>query len=138
VTRAARIQYGNRMKFNLDQGSARLLVRGYQPGAIRIGEQTWTRSIVLTPDGTVHEWRPASFDELAADDLQALASLAPEVLLLGTGLRQRFPARDVLAPLYTARIGFEIMDSGAACRTFNLLAAEGRRVGAAVIVEPGG
>ena len=135
VTRAARIQYVNRMKFNLDHPAGRLLVRGYGPDGIRVGDQTWSRSVVLTPDGAVDEWRPATFDDLTADDLAALAALDPEVLLLGSGACQRFPERSVLAPLYAARIGFEIMDSGAACRTYNLLAAEGRRVAAAVIVE---
>lgn len=135
MTRAARIQYGNRMKFNLDQPAGRLLVRAYGPDGIRVGDRTWSRSVVLTPDGVVDEWRPASFDELTVADLASLASLDPEVLLLGSGLRQRFPERSVLAPLYAARIGFEIMDSGAACRTYNLLAAEGRRVAAALIVE---
>ena len=135
MTHAARFQYVNRMKFNLEQPAGRLLVRAYGPDGIRIGDQTWSRSVVLTPDGAVHDWRPASFDELTAEDVAALASLEPEVLLFGSGARQRFPERSVLALLYTARIGFEIMDSGAACRTYNLLAAEGRRVAAALIVE---
>jgi uncharacterized protein len=123
------------MKFNLDQPAGRLLVRAYGPDGLRVGDQTWSRSVVLTPDGAVHDWRPGSFDDLTADDLASLVTLEPEVLLLGSGSRQRFPERVVLAPLYVARIGFEIMDSGAACRTYNLLAAEGRRVAAAVIVE---
>jgi len=123
------------MKFNLEHAPGLLLVRAYAPGEIRVGDQTWNRSLVLTSDGALAEWRPASIDELTVDDLAPLIDLAPEVLLLGSGLRQRFPERAVLAPLYAARLGFEIMDSGAACRTYNLLAAEGRKVAAAVIVE---
>lgn len=126
------------MKFDLDQPAGLLLVRAWSPGAIRIGEQTWTQSLLLASDGTLIAWRPASIEAFTASDLEPVLALAPEVLLIGSGARQRFPDRATLAPLYAARVGFEIMDSGAACRTYNLLAAEGRRVAAALIVETAG
>ncbi|MFO1407209.1 MAG: Mth938-like domain-containing protein [Steroidobacteraceae bacterium] len=135
VTGAALVRYGTRMKFNLDPPGGRLLVRAWTPGEIRIGDRAWTRSVLLGHDGTVAEWRPSCIEDLVEADLDAVLALGPEVILIGSGTRQRFPDRARLAPLYAARVGFEIMDSGAACRTYNLLAAEGRNVAAALIVE---
>ena len=74
--------------------------------------------------------------DLAPADLVPVLELQPEVLLIGSGPRQKFPDRGTLAALYESRIGFEIMDTGAACRTYNVLVAEGRSVAAALIVEP--
>jgi uncharacterized protein len=76
-----------------------------------------------------------SIEELAAPHIERLAALAPEIVLLGTGERHRFPPARVLAQIYAQGIGIEIMDTYAACRTFNILAGEGRRVLAALIVE---
>jgi len=73
-------------------------------------------------------------DELTASDLEPVLALRPEVLLLGSGPRQVFPAPELLAQLYAARIGFEVMDTGAACRTYNVLVGEGRAVAAALII----
>jgi uncharacterized protein len=73
--------------------------------------------------------------ELEAADLEPVVALAPEVLLIGTGVRQVFPAAAVFAALHARRIGFEVMDTGAACRTYNVLVAEDRRVAAALLIE---
>ncbi len=136
MTRAALVRYVNRMKISLDVPAAFHVVRGYSPGALRIGERTFNRSLILTASTIVEGWRPLSIADLAASDLEPLLELRPEVLLIGTGGRQQFPERGVLAGLYAARLGFEIMDTGAACRTYNLLVAEGRNVAAGLIVEP--
>jgi uncharacterized protein len=123
------------MKFTLDRPGSAHVVRAYSPGRLRIGDRDVTCSVIVTAATLVEPWRPRRVDELAADDLEAIVTLAPEVLLLGTGARQVFPAATVLAPLHRARIGFEVMDTGAACRTYNLLLAEDRRVAAALILE---
>ena len=78
-------------------------------------------------------WRPASADSLAADDIAALLALRPGVVLIGTGTRQRLIHPAILRPLIDAGIGYEVMDLGAACRTFNLLVAEGRAAAAALL-----
>jgi uncharacterized protein len=75
-----------------------------------------------------------SVEGLAADHMAAIVELAPEIVLLGTGASLRFPEPALLAPLYKAGIGVEVMDTPAACRTYNILLAEGRKVLAAVIV----
>ncbi len=124
------------MKFNLDQPATINVVRAYAPGVLRIGERAFSRSLIVTAATIIEGWRPLSMEELQAADLEPLLELRPEVLLIGSGARQKFPERATLAALYAARIGFEIMDTGAACRTYNVLAAEGRNVAAALIVEP--
>jgi uncharacterized protein len=126
------------MKFNLDQTAAINVVRGYGPGAIRIGERTFSRSLIVTATRIIEDWRPLGIPDLKVTDLDPLLELRPEVLLIGSGTRQVFPDRATLAALYSAGVGFEIMDTGAACRTFNVLVAEGREVAAALIVEPAG
>lgn len=136
MTSRARIRYGTAMEFNLDQRATINVVRAYGPGVVRIGERSFNRSVVVTASALLEDWRPGRIEDLQASDLDALLQLHPEVLLIGSGLRQAFPERAVLTALYAARVGFEIMDTGAACRTYNVLAAEGRNVAAALIVEP--
>ena len=87
--------------------------------------------------GAVHpDWATGGFDGLTEDDFEALAALGVEIVLIGTGRRQRFPAPALMRPLMQARIGFEVMDLGSACRTFNILVNEGRSVAAALIFDP--
>jgi uncharacterized protein len=122
------------MKFHLDAPGSLNVVRGYAPGRLRIGERTHTSSVIVTATAVIEGWRPASMEELTAVDLEPLLGLAPEVVLLGTGAHQRFPDSAILRLLYEQRIGVEIMDTSAACRTFNVLVGEGRAVAAALIV----
>jgi uncharacterized protein len=124
------------MKFSLDQPSTIHVIRAYGPGLLRIGERTFDRSVIVTADTLIEGWRPARIDDLQPTDLEPLLQLEPEVLLIGSGARQGFPGRATLSALYAARLDFEIMGTGAACRTYNVLVAEGRKVAAALIVEP--
>jgi uncharacterized protein len=136
VTGPARFQYVNAMKFHLDQTSTINVVRGYDPGVIRIGDHEFSRSLIVTATTLIEDWRPLDIGDLQAADLEPVLQLRPEVLLIGSGTRQVFPDRATLAALYSAGLGFEIMDTGAACRTYNVLVAEGREVAAALILEP--
>lgn len=136
MTCPARIQYGTPMKISLDQPGTAHVVRAWSPGSISIGGRTYDSSLVVTASRLIEGWRPRRAAELSPADLAPVLVLQPEVLLIGTGTRQHFPGRSALAALYAARLGFEIMDTGAACRTYNLLVAEGRNVAAALIVEP--
>jgi uncharacterized protein len=136
VTRLALIQYVNAMKISLDQPMTINVVRGYGPGVVRIGERSFGSSVIVMPTTLVEDWRPTSIAQLMAVDLEPLLRLRPEVLLIGSGARQVFPERATMAALYSTGLGFEVMDTGAACRTYNVLAAEGRNVAAALIVEP--
>lgn len=123
------------MKFNLEQPATAQLVRSYGPGLLRIGERSFGTSVIVTAAAVIEPWRPRRMEELEPADLEPLIALRPEVLLLGSGQRQKFPERRVLTTLYEARLGFEVMDTGAACRTYNVLVGEGRNVAAALIVE---
>lgn len=121
------------MKFQLDHGSGRYVITGYRAGAVLVNGEPRERSFILTPDQLL-DWAPATIDQLAPADLAAIAALDPEVVLLGTGAKLRFPPAGLLASLTGAGIGVECMDTGAACRAFAVLSAEGRRVAAALIV----
>ncbi len=93
-----------------------------------------SRSFLLLPDRLIEEWPPERFEELREEHLALLLDLNPEVALIGTGAAFRFPDPAVTAPLHAAGIGVEVMDTAAACRTFNILASEGRRVAAALLM----
>jgi len=122
------------MKFHLDAPGGLNLIRGYGPGQLRVGERTHTSSVILTATTIIEDWRPASVQDLTAADLEPVLGLAAEVVLLGTGAHQQFPDSAILRILYEQRIGVEIMDTSAACRTYNVLVSEGRSVAAALIV----
>jgi uncharacterized protein len=122
------------MKFTLDRPGTPHVVRGYAPGRLRIGEREFTRSVIVSAATLIEDWRPQHIDELCAADLEPALALRPQVLLLGSGARQVFPSPALLAQLYAARVGFEVMDTAAACRTYNVLVGEGREVAAALIV----
>ncbi len=121
------------MKFHLQAPSTNV-VTGTGPGWVRVGATEYRESIVLLPDEVIPGWAPNGFDALTAEDFAALAAHAPEMVLLGTGPTQRFPHPRLLQSLASARIGVEVMDTRAACRTFNILVAEDRRVAAALVV----
>jgi uncharacterized protein len=121
------------MKFSEADPSDGLVISSYEPGAIIIGDARFTRSLLLTPE-RVKEWPPTDMQSLEADHFDAVLALAPELLILGTGPQQVFPPPQTYAALMANGIGIEIMNTGAACRTYNILMAEGRRVAAALIV----
>ena len=121
------------MKFHL-QAPTGTLVTGTGPGWIRVGADEYREGVVLLPETVVRGFAPAGLDTLGAEDFAALLVHKPEIVLVGTGATQRFLSPRVLAPLTNARIGVEMMDTRAACRTFNILVDEGRRVAAAVVM----
>ena len=104
---------------------------------MRVGADEFRENLVLTPDSVARGFAPEGFDALQAADFAALLAHAPEIVLLGTGSTQRFVRPSVSAPLHDANVGLEVMDTRAACRTYNILVAEGRSVTAALIVESG-
>ncbi len=104
------------------------VLRGASEAGVLVNQETLTRSFLLTPNRIVQDWRPTSAADLTPDDMLALLELEPALVLLGTGPRQRFPSAAAMAALLTRGIGIEVMDSGAAARTFNVVATEGRKV----------
>ena len=91
-------------------------------------------SLVVMPDRIADDWKVQNLESLTQDDIEALAALNPELILLGTGDILRFPDPRLLVNLTRAGIGAEVMDTRAACRTYNILAEEGRNVAAALII----
>ncbi len=122
------------MKLHLADTSGLNLIRAYQPGRLVVNEAIYTRSVAVTAVRVVSDWRPATFSELSATDFEALVALEPELVLLGTGSQLRFPDPRLAVSLTRAGIGLEVMDTGAACRTFNILVAESRAVLAALLM----
>lgn len=123
------------MKLYADSRPTFHVVTSLGPGYVAVDAQRYERSLLLLPDRIDPAWGPANPDLLTAAHLAPLAGIGCDVVLLGTGERQRFPGPAILRPLFEARIGVEVMDTAAACRTYNLLVAEGRKVAAALIVE---
>src|SRR4029450_10682626 len=111
------------MKFHLQQPSANV-VTGTGPGWIRVGATEYRGNVLLLPEAVVEGWAASDFDALAESDFTKLLEYKPEIVLLGTGATQRFPHPRLLAALTAQRIGVEVMDTAAACRTFNILVAE--------------
>ena len=122
------------MKFHL-QTSTTHIVTGCGDGWVRVGASEYRENLVLLPDAVITGWAAAGFDALTEDDFSGLLASRPEIVLLGTGAVQRFPHPRLLAPLIAARVGVEVMDTRAACRTFNILVGEGRRVAAALAIR---
>jgi uncharacterized protein len=123
------------MKFHL-QAPGSNLVTGTGPGWVRIGADDYRENVVLTADSVTAGFAPNGFDALTDADFERLLRTSPEIVLLGTGATQRFPHPRLTAPLHRAQVGVEVMDTRAACRTYNILVAEGRNVAAALIIEP--
>jgi uncharacterized protein len=111
------------------------IIRSYAFGRITVNQETFTTSLIITPERIVADWRPEHFSDLIASDFDTICDLRPEVVLLGTGKHLLFPAPELIRPLVAAQIGFEVMDTGAACRTYNVLMGEGRRVAAALLMD---
>lgn len=124
------------MKFHLQAPSLNI-VTGTGPGWVRVGTTEYRDNIVLLPDRVIEGFAPRGFAALTEEDYAALLAHAPEMVLLGTGDRQRFPHPRLTRALAAARVGVETMDTRAACRTFNILVAEDRRVAAALVVRQG-
>ena len=125
------------MKFHL-QAPTQNIVTGTGPGWVRVGATEYRDNILLLPDAVVEGWAPEGLDALREGDFAALLQYTPEMVILGTGARQRFLHPRLTQALAAARVGIETMDTRAACRTFNILVAEDRRVAAALIVRQDG
>ena len=121
------------MKLELEAGRA-LTVRWWRPGELRIGKDVWREPVLLRPE-EVRPWPLKDDEPVTLDHLAPLIEEQPDVIILGTGETQSFPDHDLGMKLLNRGIGLEVMDTGAACRTYNVLASEGRAVAAALRVR---
>jgi uncharacterized protein len=122
------------MKLTQQSADGINLIRRYGPDFIVVGERE-IRSSCIVSASAVSNWAPRSVAELSAEHLAPLFAMAPEVVVLATGARQTFPRAALRAEFATRKIGLEVMEIGAACRTYNVLAGEGRNVVAAVMLS---
>lgn len=119
------------MKLHLDGAATR--ISAYGPGYFAVGGQVVRGGIVISADGAVTPWPPVVPSDLDEERLRRIIACEPEVVLLGTGARQAFPPPDLLRPFAENGLAVEVMDTAAACRTFNVLAAESRKVAAGLL-----
>jgi uncharacterized protein len=125
------------MKMALDNASGVNTIRSYEPGRVQIRERHFTSSLIVLPKQLLTDWQPRRAEQLRAVDFQPILALDqhPEIVILGTGETQEFPDMGVFATLMDLCIGFEVMNNGAACRTYNILLAEDRRAALALILS---
>jgi len=110
------------------------LIRSHTTGALVIGDQTYTSNLILSPSQIMPDWAVASTEFLTIEQLKDALAMKPGILLLGTGELQTFPDPELMAAVMGLGIGLEVMDTAAACRTYNILASENRPVVAALII----
>ena len=125
------------MKLQPDKSNAPT-INAYGRGWVEVNGVKHTRSVVVSSieDWPTRSWSPAQFQELNVEDFQSLALKGVEMVILGSGHRLQFASASLMAPLIKQGIGLECMDTPAACRTYNILASEGRKVLAALLIEP--
>ena len=123
------------MKLHLESAGAQNTFTGYGDGYVVVNGERIEKSVVVLPERILADWPAARFADLKAEHMAALTGLDREIILLGTGTKLRFPRPEIIAPLVRAGIGVEVMDLQAACRTYNILMGEGRKVAAALLIE---
>ena len=121
------------MRFTQDSASTINVIRGYGGGELRVNEDVYRGAVIVSPSTVIAEPNVHGLQDLEQVDLARILALKPELVLLGTGARQSFPPPVFGAQFLRAGIGFEVMDTGAACRTFNVLVMEQRQVAALLL-----
>ena len=129
-----RIGYLCDMKLMQDTGPTGYTIISCADDHLRINDQLVRSSCIVSAQSLITDWPPAQLDDLTAEHVAMLAEINPEVILIGVGSRIRFPSPEVTRPLVERGIGFEVMDTAAACRTYNLLMGDGRKVVAGLIL----
>ncbi len=124
------------MKLHQEKISGINLITAHGAGFVSINGQVKGQGLVVTPDSLIEPWGESGFETLDQAAFAVLASVGASVTIIGTGHRQRFPSPALLRPLIESGRGFEVMDTAAACRTYNILVSEGRAVAAGLIIEP--
>jgi len=125
------------MKLHSDDTQQYQTVTGYDASGVEINAQRFDYSLIVLPEVPPQAWNVTRFDDLTAEHFERIAADKPDVVILGTGERQRFVHPRLIASLSNLRIGVESMDSQAACRTYNILMGEGRKVTLALIIGEG-
>jgi uncharacterized protein len=123
------------LKLHLQTAGTQFTFNGYGAGFVLVNGERHEQSVIVTPAQVLTDWGATTFDGLTAAHFTRLAALGSDIVLLGTGARFRFPPAALINIVRGAGVGFEVMDTHAACRTYNILLAEDRKVAAAVLIE---
>ncbi|WP_454831716.1 Mth938-like domain-containing protein [Pseudoxanthomonas wuyuanensis] len=126
------------MQLNHERPDYAFALRSADGRSAVVNERVLTASFILAPEQLIENWTPTDVAALAPEDMEALLAMQPEVILLGTGERQRFPAATVMAACLKRGVGLEAMTNAAAARTFNVLAGEARKVVAGFLFDANG
>ena len=121
------------MKFSLEPDH-QSSIQSYATGQVVVGGNTYTSPLIISATGVSPDWEPSTLEEITEQHLRELLLLDPEIVILGTGARLRFPSAAITSCLMEHRIGIEVMDTASACRTYNVLLSEDRRVVAALLM----
>jgi uncharacterized protein len=124
------------MKLSLDKSPSLYLIDGFTAHSVTVARREYRHDLIITPEHIFEPWQAPAVAELGIADFDCLFALELEVILLGTGKSQIFPPPLLQVEFGRKGIGFEVMNTAAACRTFNILAGEGRRVAAALMIPP--
>jgi len=127
--------WGITMKLHLSDYSGLNAFSGYGEGYVAVNQVHYSCNLIVLPDQIIENWQVSSVDQLNMKHFDALLAAQPEIILLGTGLSLRFPDVSLMRTIISQGIGFEVMDTQATCRTYNILSEEGRRVAAALLVQ---
>ncbi|HEX8874460.1 MAG TPA: Mth938-like domain-containing protein [Nitrosospira sp.] len=123
------------MKLHLSANTGQNMFTGYGAGYVTVNRVQYESNLIVLPDRIIEDWDVESFELLAPEHFHFLLTLQPEMVLFGTGGILRFPHPKLTRALIESNIGVEVMDTSAACRTYNILTDEGRRVAAALLIQ---
>lgn len=123
------------MKLHPDRIDGVNVIAAYTATSITVNGQPWRESLLLPARGRVSSWSCERFEDLVVSHFEAVAALKPELVIFGSGARLHFAKPELLRPLIEQHVGIETMDTAAACRTYNILVAEGRDVVAALLLQ---
>jgi uncharacterized protein len=122
------------MKLHLANVSGLNIFSGYGNGYVTVNQERYTDSMIVLPEQIVEHWPVSSINKLGIEHFDPLLAVQPEIILLGTGVTLQFPDTLLMKKILARGVGFEVMDTQAACRTYNILTAEERHVAAAIFI----
>lgn len=128
------VGYLGGMRFSAAHTDGGHLILSYGPGRIYVGERIYTRGLIVSPERIATDWGPESAADLAAEHFEALLEFDPKIIIVGTGRHQVFPNPSTYLAVLQQGLGIEVMNTGAACRTYNILVSEGRKVTAGLMM----
>tara|TARA_Y100001936_G_C16086239_1_gene681965 strand:+ start:4180 stop:4590 length:411 start_codon:yes stop_codon:yes gene_type:complete len=122
------------LKLHLANSTEKNVFTGYGSGYVTVNQNRYESSLIVMPKHIIKNWEVQAFEHLSEKHFEQLIPAKPEIVLLGTGQELRFPSPEIIRKLIEIKIGVEVMDTNAACRTYNILMEEGRNIAAALLI----